>query len=785
MKELGHRIQYWKWAHRAAAFLFLVLLFLGAQDWFPWFKGSTTASTILNLIPLADPLAALETTLASGNIEFTILLGALILAGVCLLLGPVFCGWVCPLGFLLDLNHGIRMRFQRILNRFNIRWPAMGIPRQLRYAALGFVLCFSLAAGLPAFQTVSPINLISWILVFSAKPVLDSDPGFLDQGVFVIRSMIDAGGILLVFLVVILAVEYLAPRAWCRSACPLGALYSLLGRFAPLRIRVKEKKPGSEHCSRCTIYCPMGIQVSEEYTKPGKRSVDHPDCTRCGECIETCSRRILRLGFFVLLLVGGGMAGRAEAQAFLDSTGASGVSKLVQAHYDAHPRWWLSGLHLVDLDCDGDLDLFLSSHGGAPALAALNDGKGNFMAAPGTYPSSEILLAYDIDEDGKIDLSMRYQDGGAEWWCNESRPGSLSFRTTGVRRGTNTARRQAIIDIDRDGKADWLRGLGGGICLDLGDGRGEFAEKSRFLATGDDRRSEVLCLPVDIDGDGDLDLLSEWGHYKTPGGNSRIFKNDGKMYFTETSAQAGIPSTGFSIKGAGDVDQDGDPDLICLEGLKRLEIYLNDGSGRFKKKDGAIEDGGKGISAASWGMAVTTDFDNDGVADILVNGKHFLKILRGVGQGKFVYKNADWAIADCSASSIDDGLCFGDIDGDGDLDIIGYKTISGQRRFSIYRNELPRRNWIRIRPVGLPGNRGAAGAKIRIYEPGGSRLLWQEQVVLYNSQAAQSYYGQAQTERHFGLGDRDVVDVCVQFHPSGKSIWRRGVPANSVLAIKE
>ena len=59
-----------------------------------------------------------------------------------------------------------------------------------------------------------------------------------------------------------------------------------------------------------------------------------------------------------------------------------------------------------------------------------------------------------------------------------------------------------IIDIDRNGRADWLRGLGGGICLDLGNGRGEFAEKSHFLATSDDRRSEVLCLPVDIDGDG-------------------------------------------------------------------------------------------------------------------------------------------------------------------------------------------------------------------------------------------------------------------------------------------
>ena len=40
-------------------------------------------------------------------------------------------------------------------------------------------------------------------------------------------------------------------------------------------------------------------------------------------------------------------------------------------HYAAHPKWWLSGLHLVDLDTDGKLDLFLSGHGRGPALASL------------------------------------------------------------------------------------------------------------------------------------------------------------------------------------------------------------------------------------------------------------------------------------------------------------------------------------------------------------------------------------------------------------------------------
>ena len=61
----------------------------------------------------------------------------------------------------------------------------------------------------------------------------------------------------------------------------------------------------------------------------------------------------------------------------------------------------LSGLHLVDLDGDGKLDLFLSAHGTRGALAVLNDGTGRFKVAQGTYPPTEIHLAYDCNEDGK------------------------------------------------------------------------------------------------------------------------------------------------------------------------------------------------------------------------------------------------------------------------------------------------------------------------------------------------------------------------------------------------
>ena len=496
-----------------------------------------------------------------------------------------------------------------------------------------------------------------------------------------------------------------------------------------------------------------------------------------------CLNRILQL-LLVLCFGIHETARPTEHSSFTDITETSGISRLVNEHYQSYPKWWLSGLHLVDLDGDGDLDLFLSAHGKGKTLAALNDGHGRFTRAAGTYPTSEIHLCYDSDEDGKVDLTMTYQDGGGQWWHNRSSPGKLLFQPTGITRGTNTARRQAMIDINRDGKVDWLRGTDADIQFDFGDGKGFFSENNSRLAVTRGR-DEVLCLPHDIDDDGDIDLLAEWGHYSAPDGNCRIYRNDGNMTFMDVTTEAGLPLKDTAIKGVGDVDQDGDPDLICLERRRHFEIYINDGKGRFIKKAGAISGIEKGASMASWGIAVTTDFDNDGIADILVNGKYFLKVLRGTGDGSFEYANSAWGIADVSAASIDDGLCFGDIDADGDLDIVGYTSINGQRRFAVYRNDLPTRNWFRIRLIGSPGNRGAAGAKIRIYTPDDGRLLWYEQVTIYDSQAAASYYALSVTERHFGLGKRNTVDVSVEFYPSGDVVWKRGVKANETVEILE
>lgn len=471
------------------------------------------------------------------------------------------------------------------------------------------------------------------------------------------------------------------------------------------------------------------------------------------------------------------------APTFADVTQESGVAEAIDRHYAAHPKWWLSGLNLVDLDGDGKLDLFFAAHAAGRSLALLGDGRGYFGEAPGSYPPSEIHLPYDLNEDGKLDLQMTWQDGGGRWWFNESTPGRLRFRESNVTAGQ--ARISAMVDLNGDGNVDWLHERPG-VAFEFGDGKGGFTSGGHLEVAA--TRNEINIHPADLNGDGFIDLAVQWGRYDFEKGRSRVYFNDGKMKFHDATAAAGLFEEGLVIKGIGDVNQDGHLDLLVLEN-RQPEIYMNDGHGTFTKQPGAIS----GMEAAtkpryvSWGLAVVTDFDNNGIADLLWNGRHFLWALRGTGGGHFVYANREWDIEDKSAASVDDGLCFGDMDGDGDLDLVGYTgSVDAKRWVRVYRNDLPAQHWLRVRPLGARGNRAAAGARIRLTEAGHpAKLLWFEQVMIVNSQSAHSYYSLAPTERHFGLGTRASVDVSVEFYPSGKRVEQKAVPANSTVVIQE
>ncbi|HLK35561.1 MAG TPA: VCBS repeat-containing protein, partial [Polyangiaceae bacterium] len=316
---------------------------------------------------------------------------------------------------------------------------------------------------------------------------------------------------------------------------------------------------------------------------------------------------------------------RAASPTFTDVTVASGIQGL----RDAQPMsWWLSGITLVDLDHDGDLDLFMADHNGALGTAAINDGAGHFVAAGGKWPTTEIHMCLDVDEDGKVDMDMTYSDGGAKWWFNRTATAGATLQLVdagdGDTRGGNQSRSESLVDLNRDGKLDWVRGAqGSNFHVDFGDGTGNFTADGLLIPQpmGDAQDSGNMF--ADIDGDGDEDMIINWGGYSSPGGDDygrmRVLVNDGHMGFTEQTTALGLPTDHFAVLGVGDVDQDGDVDLIGMTDRAFPEtIYLNDGTGHFSVASGAVAGVTGSAEYALWGLATVTDLDNDGIADIVI-----------------------------------------------------------------------------------------------------------------------------------------------------------------------
>jgi len=266
---------YRKWAtlRRITAGAFLSLLILAQFEWFPWFAGTTSGTTILGVVPFTDPLAALELLIATHSLTTTIIIGAGILILVALLLGPVFCGFVCPLGLVLDLNQMLRRFFRRHFLRKTKRVEVTrAVPHWTRYLLLGILLGFVLITGIPLFQALSPINLLVRALVMGS-----------------LAGLVVVGGLMVL--------EWFLPRVWCRALCPLGACYSIVGHKAIWRVRINPKTSGQVRCKQCEIRCPMGIPIMSEYTLHGHESISHPSCIRCGDCIDVCPNTVLGLRF--------------------------------------------------------------------------------------------------------------------------------------------------------------------------------------------------------------------------------------------------------------------------------------------------------------------------------------------------------------------------------------------------------------------------------------------------------------------------------------------------------
>lgn len=248
----------WIIARRAVQILVISLIaspLLGQS----FFQGNLSAAELLGF-DLADPLAFLQATLA-GRMFVTSFLGSALLVSVFYLLvgGRTFCGWICPVYLLTEIGDKLRRRLgtgNRLYALAGIRW------------SLTVTIAISLVAGVPAFEILSPIGIFSRAIMFKAWVPL-----------------------LLVCAIVIVEI-FIAQRIWCRSLCPVGGFYSLLGRISPVRVGFAQDL--CTGCGDCSRVCPVEEVLVPSLTE-GARQVVSGDCTRCGDCIDVCSARALNL----------------------------------------------------------------------------------------------------------------------------------------------------------------------------------------------------------------------------------------------------------------------------------------------------------------------------------------------------------------------------------------------------------------------------------------------------------------------------------------------------------
>jgi polyferredoxin len=226
-----------------------------------------------------DPLLALG-NLLKGNTSALVIGASLFLLALSLVLGRSFCGWVCPLGTLLDLVQPLMF-----WHRKKIAIKSNGSGRRnsrLRYLILAMVL-----GG--ALLTIKVLGWLDPLVIFSRAAnagivtLLGSWQAFERGGL----------GYFSVLFIAILLMEAWQPRFWCRHLCPQGALLSLVSRFSLLNRRVG---PACSNCGLCRGACPMNAIPRDEH------DTDYSDCTFCLECEPACPVGGTSFGFGSLAL---------------------------------------------------------------------------------------------------------------------------------------------------------------------------------------------------------------------------------------------------------------------------------------------------------------------------------------------------------------------------------------------------------------------------------------------------------------------------------------------------
>jgi polyferredoxin len=285
----------WSKVRRTVQVLFL-LLWLAL-----WVSTAVLAwnARLVNLPVRIDPLLALTQAISSRALTVGMLF-SLVLVVLSLVLGRAWCGWLCPVGTVLDFFPFKRSKREK---------PEL--PQSLRmgkYLTLTALLIAALFGNL-TLLLLDPITIWTRTLTGSIGPALNTAFTAIENGLSVIPWMSDPltwlDGVMrpailpstvvgsrfvwlpLALFTVLILLNLLAERFWCRYLCPLGGL---LGLFSKVAIFKRTAKPGCKACNKCEKVCPTGtIDPERGYAS------DAAECTLCMDCFAACPGSEIRL----------------------------------------------------------------------------------------------------------------------------------------------------------------------------------------------------------------------------------------------------------------------------------------------------------------------------------------------------------------------------------------------------------------------------------------------------------------------------------------------------------
>ena len=426
---------------------------------------------------------------------------------------------------------------------------------------------------------------------------------------------------------------------------------------------------------------------------------------------------------------------------------------------------------LVDIDGDGDLDI-VDVEGSAVRL--LRKDARAFIDRTTQTRLDRVhieglagVVAGDYDNDSHPDFLLFGTGGYA--LLHQAADGGFDDVTASAKlpRAAWPIVTAAFVDVDHDGDLD-IVAAGGGIQLLRNNGaENGFSDITTDAGVGASLAGRPIAIaPTDFDNRRDIDLLIA-GDSKA----ALLYRNMRDGTFRDATSDVGLPQQdGVSALAVGDVNKDGYPDIFF--GRRGAGVLaLSDGKGKFR-------------SVAVSGEADTTvaarfvDYDNDGLLDLITLSERGTRLFRNLGGDSWAEVSTAGRLNTLapSAKATFQSIAIGDLDGDGDDDLV-IRESNGKLR--IWRNDGGERNAsLRVRLTGRVSNRSALGAKVDL-RAGSLRQT------IETSSASPAV---APADVIFGLGSRTAADAVRVLWPSG--IVQAETPAAStaraaVLPITE